>query len=357
MREALRDGLDPADLLRKRDPASMTFKLYAVELIAAKGPHFKSEKHCKQWGATLEQYAYKVIGDKRVEAITLSDIEEILRPMWSTKTETAARLRARIEAVLDYAYVAEGIEKRNPASYRGNLEHRGFEKRRKIAPIEHHPAAPYSTVPDIMAELRGLTSNTALCLRYTILTWTRSTESRGMNWGEVDLKRALWSIPSHRMKASKPHEVPLCVEAVEILETMRERQHSNSDLVFPSANGKLLSDVGINNVLHGLPTVQALDNAAMTKLRANARTPAEQQLKARGATVHGFRSTARSWAAAKTNFEPFVLELALAHQNKDRVEAAYQRDAVLEKRATLMEAWGAYCRNSNVIAFARNAVS
>jgi len=151
IRKAVRDELDPAELLNKRDPETMTFKGYAEELIEAKRPHFKSEKHCKQWGATLEAYVYGVIGDKLAGDITLAHIEDILRPMWAAKTETAARVRARIEAVIDYAYVAEGIDKRNPAAYRGNLEHRGFEKRRRIAPVEHHPAAPYTDMPAIMS--------------------------------------------------------------------------------------------------------------------------------------------------------------------------------------------------------------
>src|SRR5262249_52601358 len=162
-------------------------------------------------------------GEKRIEAITLSDVEAILRPIWSTKTETAARLRARIEAVIDYAYVAEGIEKRNPAAFRGNLEHRGFGKPRKITPVVHPPPAPYSSIPAIMAELRDLNSSTSMCLRFTILTWTRSTEARGANWAEIDREQRVWTIPPRRMKGNRKHEVPLCDEAWEILEEMEKR--------------------------------------------------------------------------------------------------------------------------------------
>ena len=139
----------------------MTFRLYAEELIEAKCPHFRKSKHAAQWLSTLERYAYDLIGDKRVGAITLADIEAILRPIWSTKTETAARLRSRIEAVIDYGYIAEGIDRRNPTAFRGNLEYRGFGKRRKITPVVHHPAAPYSDVPFILSELRSLNSTTA----------------------------------------------------------------------------------------------------------------------------------------------------------------------------------------------------
>ena len=175
-----------------------------------------------------------------------------------------------------------------------------------------------------------------------------------MSWDEVDAAHTLWSIPAPSMKASKPHEVPLCDEAREILGEMCRRRHPKSKLVFPSVNGKLLSDVGINKVLHGLPTVKRLDEAATARLRANARTKEEKDAQAHGATVHGFRSTARSWAAAKTSVEPFVLELVLAHQNKDKVEAAYQLDTASEKRAPLMAEWNQYCCGLNVIRFARS---
>jgi integrase len=151
------------------------------------------------------------------------------------------------------------------------------------------------------------------------------------------------------MSAHRAHDVPLCQEAQDILELMRDRRLKDSDLVFPGPYGGVLSDVGVNKVLHGLPTVIGLDDEA-TKSGARAGRRA-----AHGATVHGMRSAARSWAAAQTEFAPFVAELALAHVNKDKVEAAYQRDSVLEKRTELMDAWGGYCRNSNVVEFARQA--
>lgn len=351
MRRALLNGEDPAAILSKRDPESMTFRLYAEELIEAKRPHFRNSKHAAQWPSTLERYAYDLIGDKRIGAIALADIEAILRPIWSTKTETAARLRSRIEAVIDYGYIAEGIDRRNPAAFRGNLEHRGFGKRRKITPVVHHPAAPYSDVPAIMSELRSLNSATALCLRFIVLTWTRSSEARGARWSEIDERAHIWSIPAIRMKASKAHDVPLNQEAAEILDVMKKRR-TKSDLVFPGASGGILSDVGLNKVLHSLPTVARLDSEASAKSDHSRKA----RDRVRGATVHGMRSSARSWAAAQTEFAPFVAELALAHVNKDRVEAAYQRDRVLEKRAALLTAWGEYCLSGNVVPFERRAL-
>lgn len=356
MREAVRDGIDPATLLAARDPERMTFRIYAEELIEAKRKDFRSAKWGKQWTATLERYVYPGIGDKRVKDIGLSDIEAILRPMWSTKTETATRVRSRIAAILDYAFVAEGIDKRNPAVFRGNLEHRGFGKPRKINPIKHHPAAPYSEVPAIMTELRELTSTTSLCLRFTILTWTRSSEARAALWEEISSDDQLWTIPAKRMKAGREHQVPLCAEAREILTEMRKRRRPDTPAVFPGAMGGLISDVGINKVLHSLKTVKRLDAVATIQLRANLPPPKRNDALAHGVTVHGFRSSARSWGAAKTNFPREVLERALAHENSNKVESAYQRDNVLEKRRQLMDVWGRYCRQSNVVTFFRPAV-
>ena len=353
MRVAIRDGLDPSALLNARDPDKMTFRIYAEELIEAKRKEIRSAKWGKQWAATLKQYVYPGIGDKRANDIGLADIEAILRPMWNTKTETATRVRSRIARILDYAYVAEGIERRNPAIFLGNLEHRGFGRPRKISPVIHHPAAPYSEVPAIMAELRERNSTTALCLRFTILTWTRSSEARAAAWEEVTSDADLWTIPARRMKAGREHQIPLCEEAREILEVMRPRKHKDSNAIFPGAQGGLLSDVAINKVLHALKTVKRLDAIATEKLRSNLPVNEREEAFARGVTVHGFRSSARSWGGAMMEFDPYVQELALAHVNRNKVEAAYQRDNVLEKRRQLMEAWGRYCLNSNVVPLLR----
>lgn len=353
MREAVRDGLDPSAMLSARDPDKMTFRIYAEELIEAKRKEFRSAKWGKQWATTLKQYVYPGIGDKRAKDIGLADIEAILRPMWNTKTETATRVRSRIARILDYAYVNEGIERRNPAVFSGNLEHRGFGRPRKINPVIHHPAAPYSEVPAIMAELRERDSTSALCLRFTILTWTRSSEARAAAWEEVSPDGELWTIPARRMKSGREHQVPLCEEAREILEVMRPRKHKDSDAIFPGARGGLISDVAINKTLHRLNTVKPLDEAATEQLRSNLPAAQRENAFAHGVTVHGFRSSARSWGAATTNFPREVLERALAHVNSNRVEAAYQRDSMLEKRRALMDAWGNYCRTANVVQFRR----
>ncbi len=355
MRKLLADGGDPASLLKRDDGREKTFRDYAEEVVALKRKHFRSEKHAKQWPATLHLYAYPKIGHKRPGEITLADIETILRPIWNTKTETADRVRARIETVLDFAYVAEGIERRNPAIYKGNLEHRGFGPRRKVSPIVHHPAAPYADVPAVMSELREETSTMAFCLRFIILTWARSGEVRGAEWKEINKEKRLWMVPAHRMKAKRPHEVPLCDEAMEILGVMAKRKRKDTDRIFPGDRGGLLCDVGINKVLHGLPTVAKLDAAATRTFRSNAGPGCGEDAHAHGATVHGMRASARSWAEARTDFSLPVLEMALAHAIKDRTVAAYQRDNVLDKRRGLMNEWGDYCRHSNVVPFPRQA--
>lgn len=355
MRKLLADGGDPASLLKRADDREKTFRDYAEEVVALKRKHFRSEKHAKQWPATLHLYAYPKIGHKRPGQITLADIEAILRPIWNAKTETADRVRARIETVLDFAYVAEGIEKRNPSIYKGNLEHLGFGPRRKVSPIVHHPAAPYAEVPAIMSELREQKTTTAFCLRFTILTWARSGEVRGAEWKEIDKDRKLWKVPAHRMKAGRAHEVPLCDEAMEILGEMAKRKRKDTDRIFPGERGGLLCDVGINKVLHALPTVARLDAAATLKFRADVGPKCGHDAIAYGATVHGMRAAARSWGEAVPQYSRSVLETALAHAIKDRTEAAYQRDNVLEKRRRLMNEWGDYCRHSNVVPFPRQA--
>lgn len=351
MREAIRDGLDPANVLKARDPRRKTFRAYAEEFMAKKRKNFRSEKWGKQWSATMTAFVYPLIGDKPASEITIADVESVLQPIWARITETASRVRSRIAAVLDYAYLDEGIERRNPAAFRENLEHRGFGSPRKIQPIEHRPSAPYSSVPAIMAELRERDSTSALCLRFTILTWVRSIEARGADWQEFSSDYRIWTIPGRRMKGGREHQVPICEEAREILAEMAKRRRTDTTSVFPGGHGGLISDVAINKALHSLPTVQRLDEEATARLRSNLPPDERDDAFATGVTVHGFRSSARSWGAANHKFEAHVQEHALAHVNTNRVEAAYQRDTVLEKRRLLMEAWGRFCREGNVLPF------
>ncbi|MGB8076962.1 MAG: integrase arm-type DNA-binding domain-containing protein [Gallionella sp.] len=328
MRTALADGIDPATMLKaKRDTTALTFADYAAELIETKRSGWRNAKHALQWSATLEQYAYPSIGGKLPSEVTLADVKAILLPMWATKTETATRLRQRIEAVLDYAAVHEGAHGRyNPARWKANLD-QVLPAARKVTKPVHHSAAPYSDVPRIMSALREKDFLSAYCLRFTILTAARSGEARGALWREIDLKAKTWTIPGHRMKANTLHRVPLCDEAVQILCKMQEWRIGDAERVFNGERGGLLSDVAVNKTLHGI---------------------------APDVTVHGFRSSFREWGAETTTYPSAVMEAALAHVNPNEVEAAYQRSDLFERRRELMRAWGRYCGSKgNVVQLAK----
>lgn len=317
MRTALKEGKNPALLVKaKADPTAKSFKDCALALIESKRSGWRNVKHAQQWENTLEQYAYSKIGFKLPAEITLADIKGILMPLWSTKTETAVRLRGRIESVLDYAAVHEDADRRNPARWKGNLD-KIFPAAKKIAKVIHHPAASYDEVPIIMSQLRDKETASAYNLRFTILTAARSGESRGALWSEIDMANKVWTIPAARMKAEREHKVPLCDEAIEILTTMKKWNIKDSDIVFIGSRENSITDVAINKTLHAInPNI----------------------------SVHGFRSSFRVWGAETTSAPSAVLELALAHVNQNQVEAAYQRSDLFERRRDLMTLWGAYCQ-------------
>lgn len=285
MRTALANGENPAALLNRRDTKATKFEDYAKELIETKRSGWRNAKHAKQWTATLEQYAYPTIGGKLPADVTLADVKAILLPMWATKTETASRLRQRIEAVLGFAAVEEKAHGRyNPAMWKGNLD-KVLPAARKVSNRAHHAAADYIAVPGIMSALRDKDFLSAYCLRFTILTAARSGEARGAMWDEIDFAAKTWTIPDHRMKAGNLHRVPLCDEAMQILVKMREWRMGDSERVFRGERGGLLSDVAINKTLHSI---------------------------APDVTAHGFRSSFRMWGAETTAYPSAVLEAALA---------------------------------------------
>jgi integrase len=315
MRKTQADGRDPGELLRVNDPTetvSMTFEQCAQDLLEAKRSGWKNVKHAQQWINTLRDYAFPVIGTKAPADVTLADVKSILLPIWTTKTETATRVRQRIEAVLDYAAVHDLCDgTRNPARWKGILN-KVLPEPGKVSKREHHAASAYTDIPRIMAALREKSHVSAYCLQFTILTAARSGESRGATWDEVDLDARVWTIPSVRMKAAKPHRVPLSDAAMKILTNMQEWRMRNNPKVLPGARGGLLSDVAVNKTLHSVIT---------------------------DVTVHGFRSSFRDWGAEQTNFPAAVLEQALAHTNPNKVEAAYQRSDLFELRRKLMQMW------------------
>ncbi len=329
MRAALKAGKNPAPLIKEKlDTTAMTFKDYALELIEAKRTEWRNTKHAQQWENTLEQLAYPKLGAKLPADVTLADVKAVLMPIWTTKTETAVRLRGRIEQVLDYAAVHEDADRRNPARWKGNLD-KVFPQPKKVSKVVHHPSAPYIEVPDIMSHLRGKDTASAYNLRFTILTASRSGESRGALWSEIDMENKVWTIPASRMKAEREHKVPLCDEAIEVLTIMKKWNIKDSDIVFMGSRETSITDVAINKTLHAINS---------------------------NISVHGFRSSFRVWGAETTSTPSAVLELALAHVNQNEVEAAYQRSDLFDRRRDLMSTWGNYCKTKgNVIHLAKTA--
>lgn len=295
---------------------SVTFRYCAEGYIAARKDSWKNAKHADQWAATLETYAMPLMADFPVQSIDVGMVHKVLEPIWSSKTETASRVRGRIESILDWATVREFRTGDNPARWKGHLENL-FPARSKVQKVEHHPALPYTQMGAFMALLKAQEGNGALAMQFTILTAGRTREVTEAQWKEFDLDAGVWTIPDTRMKAGRKHRVPLPKAAVAILR-VRQKLGDKSPFVFPgSKRGKPISNMAM------LQTLRRMERDDLT--------------------VHGFRSTFRDWAAEQTAFAREVAEAALAHTIGDKVEAAYRRGDLFEKRRKLMDAWATYC--------------
>lgn len=319
-------GVDPIDA-RKAAQAkaqleaarSITFKQAAGEFIEAYKPSWSNAKHANQWEATLATYVYPVFGAVAVAGVDTGMIIRVLEPIWSIKTETATRLRGRIERILDWSKVRGYRTGENPARWRGHLEHH-FPARKAVQKVEHFPALPYAEVGAFMAKLREQEGIAALALELLILTVPRTGETIGAQWPEIDFESSIWTKPPVRMKgrleAKREHRVPLSAPALAVLKRLHERKAG--DFIFPGGKrGKPLSNMAM---------LALLDRMGYGHV-----------------TVHGFRSTFRDWAAECTNFPREVAEMALAHTISNEVEAAYRRGDLFQKRRQLMAAWGAWC--------------
>ena len=292
-----------------------TFDKIALEYIESKKTEWKNAKHHQQWTNTLTTYAFPTIGKMPVADIETEHVLAILKPIWNTKTETATRVRTRLEAVLSYAEAHKWRTGGNPARWRGHLS-AILPSPQKLKDRKHHSALPYSELPQFMGILSKTDGMGARALEMTILTATRTKESLGAKWSEIDLDNRVWTIPKERMKAGVEHRIPLSDQAMKILSQMAE--HKMSDYVFPNrTNGKPMSNAGMSSVL--------------------------KRLERTDITVHGFRSTFRDYVAEKTNTPERTAEAALAHKLKDASEAAYQRGDLIEKREILMQTWANYC--------------
>lgn len=316
-RRTLVDGTDP---LAVRPTKPLSFQKAAAELIESKRHGWRNAKHSAQWNSTLEAYVFPKIATLDVKMIETAHVLDVLKPIWKVKTETASRVRQRIEAVLDFATAKGYRSGNNPARWRGHLQNL-LPKPSSVRSVKHHAALDWRQLPQFMVELADREGVSARALCFLILTATRSGEVRGMRWEEVDLDAGVWTVPPRRMKGGKEHRVPLDEASIQLLGPPGK----SGELVFPSPlnHRKSMSDMALTAVLRKLGRADI--------------------------TAHGFRSTFRDWAGETTSFPREVIEAALAHRLKDKAEAAYARGDLFAKRRQLMVAWVRHALASSAI--------
>jgi integrase len=323
VRDTVARGLDP--LVQKREAQAKmhterlmatTFERAAHEYLDAHSASWRNAKHAAQWRSTLATYTFPVLGQQLVRDVDRAQVLAVLQPIWQTKTETASRVRGRIEQVISFAvqagYREDGL---NPARWRGNLD-KVLGDPQRITKTQHHRAISVAQAPAFMARLASVPGHGARALEFAVLTAARSGEVRGATWAEIDLDAAVWTIPAARMKAQREHRVPLSSAALSILRNLpRVVKGQGADIVFCNTKQGPLSDMTLTAVMRRL---------------------------GEEAVPHGFRSTFRDWAAEKTNYPNEVCEAALAHTVGDKVEAAYRRGDLFDKRRRLMTDWASY---------------
>lgn len=317
-------GIDPIDKKRQierekqlDEAKKFTFKECATAYIDSHKAGWKSEKHCSQWTNTLTTYAYPIIGDLPVQEVDTALVMNILEPIWYTKTETATRVRSRIENVLSWAKVRQYRSGENPALWRGHLDNL-LPQRNKVQKVQNFAAMPYDEIPHYFHSLRQKKTIAYKALTFIILTASRSSEAREATWDEFHFDKKTWVIPPERMKGDREHKVPLSAATLILLEEIKElRVNDNDNRVFPSLcnNGFITSETVLNQIKHSHKSL----------------------------TVHGFRSAFCDWCAEETNFPEKIAEAALAHKIKNATQAAYERGDKFKKRSKLMDAWASYC--------------
>jgi integrase len=332
------DGVDPIEHRNVRKAAQavekakfITFKEATQRYIEAHQAGWKSSTHANQWTASLETYAFPKIGQLPVGAIDTALVLQVLEQkidgerFWNCKTETASRVRGRIETVLSWSKARGYREGENPAQWRGHLDQL-LPAKSQVKPVRHHPALPYRDLPDFMAKLRQRKGVTARALEFTILTIARTGDTIGAKWSEIDKQEKLWTVPAGRVKGKKgarkrDHAVPLPARAFEILEDLPRE----GDFIFPGdKEGRGLTNMVMANLLDRMGYPAAL------------------------ATVHGFRSTFKDWVSEQTAYPNELSEMAMAHTVSDKVEAAYRRGDMREKRRRLMDDWATFCAGNAV---------
>jgi len=326
-RRTLLDGLDPIETRNAKRTAQrvvaakgVTFEECAEAFMRAHGPGWKNPKHRDQWRSTLKTYAYPEFGKMSVAAVDTALVCRVLEPIWTEKTETAKRLRGRIEQILDWARVREYRSGENPARWRGHLKQL-LALPNRVAPVKHRAALPYAELPSFVSDLRRSEFISARALEFLILTAARTGEVISATAREIDVKAKMWVVPSDRTKSSREHRVPLCDRALDLIRPAIDAGNGLAFL-FPTPRSKKSA---------------SLSNMAMLELLRELRP---------GFTVHGFRSTFKDWASETTMHENIVSEMALAHKVPDEVEAAYRRGDLLQKRFALMGDWERFCSGS-----------
>ncbi|RWN11951.1 MAG: site-specific integrase [Mesorhizobium sp.] len=327
----LLDADDPIEVRRAErmeklaaSATALSFKEAAEAYIKAHRAGWSNIKHAGQWEATLEAYAYPVFGDLAVARVDTALVMKALEKdnLWTTKPETASRVRGRVESILDWATARGHRKGDNPARWRGHLD-KLLPKRSKVAKVQHHAALPYAEIGAFVAAVKGMEGVSPQALEFAILTATRTGEVVGARWSEIDTENALWTIPASRMKAKREHRVPLSKRALEIL-TSLPREKDAEFVFIGDKKGQPLSNMALLMTL--------------------------RRMKRDDLTVHGFRSTFRDWAAEQTAYPNELLEMALAHVVSDKTEAAYRRGDMMEKRRRLMQDWADFCATKKTAA-------
>jgi len=332
-RHEISQGIDPIvqrkvalSQLRAQQASAITFIQAAQAYLEAHSDTWRNPKHRAQWASTLETYAYPHMGKLLVRDIGQEHVIDALNPIWKTKTETATRLRGRIESVLDWSTVRKYRSGENPARWKGHLDML-LPAPGKVQKVKHHKALPIDQISGFMTKLRSKEGNAARSLEFAILCAARSGEVRGATWTEIDLEAKVWTVPDERMKAGKEHRVPLTGSMIRILEQQSNQakklakedpgsEASKSPYLFPAPRGGQLSDMALT--------------ALMRRMEVDA-------------VPHGFRSSFRDWAGERTNYPRELAESALAHTLESKVEAAYRRGDALDKRREMMEDWAGFC--------------
>lgn len=332
-RAKIESGIDPVEERKTVKAAlvaaqrrGLTFADAVDKALAAKLDAFKNAKHRQQWENTLATYATPDLGKMLVQDITTQDVLRVLQPLWMEKTETASRLRGRIETVLSWATVAGHRTGDNPARWAGNLKEL-LPPPSKVATEGNHPALALDDAPRWFAALQAREGFGARALEFAALTASRSQEVRGATWDEIDLDKALWIIPGARMKMGKEHRIPLSARAVAMLEALPRLK--DNPLVFPAARGGQLSDMTLS------ATMKRMHEADIAKGGAGF----IDRTSKRPAVPHGLRSTFRDWVAERTSYPGDMAEVALAHKISNAVEASYRRGDMIEKRRRMMTNW------------------